>query len=72
MPGKPSIANATKWTSPKPNSTFVKVSKRHLRKASQKRRLSMGKDWILTPFETAVFIAATAMMAGGFVMLASG
>jgi hypothetical protein len=30
----------------------------------------MGHDWIMTPFETVVFIAAA--MAGGFVMIAAG
>jgi hypothetical protein len=32
----------------------------------------MGKDWIMTPFETAVFVAAAMLMAGGFVMLGVG
>jgi hypothetical protein len=32
----------------------------------------MRNDWIMTPFETAVFIAAATIMAGGFVMLSIG
>jgi len=31
----------------------------------------MRNDWILTPFEMALFIGATALMASGFLMLAN-
>jgi hypothetical protein len=30
----------------------------------------MRNNWIMTPLETALFIAATVLMAGGFAMVA--
>jgi hypothetical protein len=32
----------------------------------------MRNSWIMTPFETAVFIAATTLMVGGFIMVGVG
>ncbi len=32
----------------------------------------MRKNWIMTQFETAIFIAATVLMAGGFIMVGVG
>jgi hypothetical protein len=32
----------------------------------------MRNDWIMTPFETAVFVGAATLMIGGFVMLGVG
>jgi hypothetical protein len=32
---------------------------------------TMRNNWILTPFEMAVFIGCAALLAGGFVMLAN-
>jgi hypothetical protein len=32
----------------------------------------MRNNWIMTPLETALFIAATVLMSAGFVMVAMG
>jgi hypothetical protein len=32
----------------------------------------MRNNWIMTPFETAIFIGATTLMIGGFVMVGLG
>jgi hypothetical protein len=43
-----------------------------VRSKSSNQGLAMRNHWIMTPFETAIFIGATTLMIGGFVMVGLG